>query len=170
MFLKVIEFYNDLEKYGLDGPENEINKMIGCRLMQDLEDTFDEEENPKTSTFYFSHSTMMMLLLNILGASEDPYKITHDLYDTYNGNSRNFRTSTLTPMASNVGFVLFDCIESSDISEITKKVVAYHNERPLFFKRCNNSFSCNWEQFKEIFEVRIKLFVRDVKDQILLHQ
>ena len=129
----------------------------GCRLMQDLEDTLDEDK-PKVATFYFAHSTTMMLLLNILGASEDPYEITHDLYDTYDGNSRNFRSSTLTPMAANVGFVLFDCKESSDDDEITKKVVAYHNERPLFFKRCNNSFSCNWEQFKDIFEVRIKLF------------
>lgn len=147
-----MEYYNDLEHYQTRGPGNELNMKIGCRLLQNLEKTFDEKSTPKVGTFLFSHATMMFFLLNILGVTKDPFPITHDLYQTGKGNSRNFRSSVLAPMSANVAFVMFDCNESADENDITKKVVAYHNERPLFLERCNG-YSCDWKTFKDLFRV-----------------
>ena len=125
---------------------------IGCRLIQDLQKMFDDESNPMIGKFLFTHATMIFLLLNILGATKDPFPITYDLYKTGNGNGRNFRSSVLVPMSANVAFVLFDCQESTNAFDITKKIVAYHNERPLYLERCNG-YVCDWETFKLLFKV-----------------
>ena len=153
----MIEYYKDLEKYELDGPGRKLNMKIACPLIQDLRRSFNAKLSRKNGTFLFSHSTTLMLLLNILGASVDPYKITSQLYGTYDGDFRNFRSSTLTPLAANVAFVLFECTDSHEKDKVTKKVVGFHNERPIFFKRCNNSFYCDWKRFKSIFKVIIKI-------------
>ena len=149
---QVIEYYNDLEHFYTRGPGNELNMKIGCRLIQNLRNVFDVESNSKIGTLLFSHATMMFFLLNILGVTNDPFPITYDLYRTGKGNGRNFRSSVLAPMSANVAFVMFDCNESTNEYDVTKKIVAYHNERPLFLERCNG-YTCNWETFKKLFKV-----------------
>ena len=139
-----------MEKYELDGPGQNLNMKIACPLIRDLKNSFDRVLSIKNGTFYFSHSTTLMLLMNILGATKDDITLTADLYGKYEGTHRNFRSSVLTPMAANVAFVLFECKEGN---ETRKKIVGYLNERPMFFKRCNNSFSCDWKIFKGIFKV-----------------
>ena len=123
---------------------------IACPLIRDLKNSFDRVLSIKNGTFYFSHSTTLMLLMNILGATKDDITLTADLYGKYEGTHRNFRSSVLTPMAANVAFVLFECKEGN---KTRKKIVGYLNERPIFFERCNNSFSCDWKIFKSIFKV-----------------
>ena len=113
---------------------------------------FDYESNQKIGKFLFTHATMIFLLLNILGVTKDPFPITYDFYKTAKGNGRNFRSSVLVPMSANVVFVLFDCQESTNELDITKKIVAYHNERPLYLERCNG-YVCDWDTFKLLFKV-----------------
>ena len=88
-------------------------------------------------------------------------RLTHDAYGTYKVDRRQFRTSLLAPMAVNVGFVLFECNKLTNDNnpfirrrKKTYRIVAYHNERPIFIERCNG-ISCDWEDFKEAFKVNI---------------
>ena len=149
-------YYKDLKKIMEDGPGNDINLKVACPMMKDLKRAFDTkaEKGRKKGTFYFSHSTTMMLLLNLLGVSRDRYEITHDSYGTEEAERRNFRASLLTPMAANVAFVLFECSELSKGDKVVykKKVVGYHNEKPISFQGCNGIY-CDWKRFKRIFKV-----------------
>ena len=63
-----MEYYSDLEKYYVSGPGSELNMKVACPLMTDLKKAFDKNElNRKKANFYFSHSKVILLLLNILG-------------------------------------------------------------------------------------------------------
>ena len=149
-------YYKDLKKYMKDGPGNDINLKIACPLMKDLKRAFNAKaaKGRKIGTFYFSHATTLMLLLNLLGVSKDRCELTHDFYGTEKAGRRNFSNSLLTPTAANIAFVLFECSELSKGDNVVyrKKVVAYHNERPILLRRCNGIY-CDWKRFKRIFKV-----------------
>merc|ERR1711879_95049 len=45
--------------------------------------------------------------------------------------------------------------------DVTKKIVAYHNERPFYLERCNG-YTCDWETFKKLFQDEIRCPFDDI--------
>ena len=58
----------------------------------------------------------------------------------------------MDPFASNVGFLLLDCVE-----EPMERIMLLHQERPVKLPKCDRE-DCDWQKFKEIYAVRYFIF------------
>ena len=56
----------------------------------------------------------------------------------------------MAPFAGNLGFLLLECTE-----EPTDRVAAFLQEEMIQIPGCNNKV-CDWNQFKNAYQVRIK--------------
>ena len=57
--------------------------------------------------------------------------------------NRSFQLSKISPFSGSLGFALYNCGNRS------KKVVMFHNEKPMSIPLCNNSLEyCDWDDFK----------------------
>ena len=67
------------------------------------------------ASFYFGHSTTILPLFAVLGLFRDPLPLTSDVSfwnsssSSSTVNERQFRSSRIDPMSSNVAFTLYDC-------------------------------------------------------------
>ena len=59
----------------------------------------------------------------------------------------------MDPFASNVGFLLLDCVE-----EPMERIMLLHQERPVKLPKCDRE-DCDWQKFKEIYAVRYFIFL-----------
>ena len=152
-----MEYLSDLRIYIVHGPGTEVNTMVACPLMKYLKDSFDDMFHRKRGSFYFAHSPTILSMLSLLGIGMDDYPLTHGIFGKRKANTRRFITSFISPTASNIGFVLFKCDESSDENgddddeKIKYKIIACHNERPDIIEGCDD-IACDWDVFKEMFE------------------
>jgi len=65
----------------------------------------EKGEHQPAGVFYFSHDTDMQLFFTSLGIGKDKRRPTHSNYESMGG--RKWRTSLLTPFASNFVAVFF---------------------------------------------------------------
>ncbi|XP_021920643.1 multiple inositol polyphosphate phosphatase 1-like isoform X2 [Zootermopsis nevadensis] len=145
--LKVLEYKEDLDSYYKRGFGTEMNKLVGCPLAKDFIDRFRKLENwekQPAGVFYFSHDTDMQLFFTSLGIGEDERPLTHSNYASM-GN-RNWRTSLLTPFASNFVAIFFKCDEGEPF-----RVQFHLQEKLLKLKGCKDDKwgLCDWSVFKQ---------------------
>ncbi|GFG36484.1 hypothetical protein Cfor_11822 [Coptotermes formosanus] len=110
--LKVLEYREDLESFYIRGFGNSMNKDVGCPLAKNFLDRFSELEEGKEQrdgVLYFSHDTDLQLFFTSLGVGKDEVNITHSNYASM--ADRHWRTSLLTPFASNFVATFFKCDE-----------------------------------------------------------
>jgi len=158
--LKVLEYYEELEYWYKDGYYYDINTKFACPLMKDLVMQFqgdisksksnltaNETENDvhkaPNATLYFSHSEAVLPFISLLGLNIDDFILTHDSYEQ--AQNRKYRVSYMDPFASNVGFLLLDCVE-----EPMERIMLLHQERPVKLPKCDRE-DCDWQKFKEIY-------------------
>jgi len=145
------EYSQDLSNYWVKSYGNEINYKISSILLQDMMLTFDQfaDNNksspaPGTTMLRFAHAETIIPFISLLGLYKDNFtltaNLTKDLIET-----RKFRTSIISPYASNVGFFLFDCGDEGF------KLRVEHNEMPVLIPGCDNVL-CNYTQFRESFK------------------
>ena len=113
--------------------------------MKDLSETFGKGN--QKGTFYFSHSEALLPFQSLLGLYEDDFDLTKDIYGEKKTDNRKYRTSFIGTFAQNIGFVLFECSNSE------KKIITLHQEKAVTLDRCGGKMECDWEEFKDIFEV-----------------
>ena len=75
-------------------------------------------------------------------------KMILHIYTFDNFIFRKYRVSYMDPFASNVGFLLLDCVE-----EPMERIMLLHQERPVKLPKCDRE-DCDWQKFKEIYAVR----------------
>lgn len=144
--LKVMEYNEDLKYYYKNGYGNVLSQRLACPLVQDLFTRFKKTANLKNpsmeevgsvGTFYFSHSSMILLLLNRLDIAHDKYALTHDNFPTQ--NKRLWRTSLIDPFGANLAAVFYKCSQGEE-----NQVAFYLNEHIVDYPGCNVGL-CSWD-------------------------
>lgn len=129
-----------------------MNSHLSCSAVQDLLHQFDTNEGPKTIT-YFTHSRAILMLLTALGVAHDSDTLRAENY--YSMQQRKWRVSDLTPFASNIMAIRYDCPNEVE----HEKVMFFLNEKPVHFDWCNVGL-CDWskvkDQYKEYLHVDCK--------------
>jgi multiple inositol-polyphosphate phosphatase / 2,3-bisphosphoglycerate 3-phosphatase len=102
--VNVLEYLEDLKYYYKAGYGTELNSKIMCAAVKDMVTNMRQEENPKI-TAYFSHASGIQLLLTALGYGKDNEALRADNYQQM--KYRKFRSSVLSPFASNLAVVKY---------------------------------------------------------------
>ena len=142
---KVLEYYEDLKYYHVNGYGDDLNGDMSCQFMKDLSETFGQGK--QKGTFYFSHSEALLPFQSLLGLYEDDFDLTKDIYGQRKTENRKYKTSLIGTFAQNIGFVLFECGNDEN------KIVTLHQEKQVALDACDGKMECDWEDFKDIFEV-----------------
>lgn len=85
-----------------------LNSNLACPLVVDMLSHLESQANPKVVA-YFTHSATMQLLLTALGAHKDNDGLRADNYQQM--MRRNWRSSEITPFASNLAVIKFGKID-----------------------------------------------------------
>lgn len=59
---------------------------------------------------YFTHSGTILKLLALLGVAKDTHPLMHDSFKLHNEDKRAWRSSFIDTFASNIAFVLYECV------------------------------------------------------------
>ncbi|PSN48762.1 hypothetical protein C0J52_05187 [Blattella germanica] len=143
--LEIWEYYNDLKYYYNTGYGIAMNKDVACPPVKDFLDRFSNIENGEQQpggVLYFTHASMLQLVLTPLGIAEDSEHLTHSNFEQM--RNRKWRTSFITPFATNLAVVFFRCEDDS------YKVQFYLGEHLLNFEGCNEGL-CDWSYIKDKF-------------------
>ncbi|CAF0730033.1 unnamed protein product [Brachionus calyciflorus] len=149
--IKLLEYKDDLKNNCKYGYKYEISRLMTCDLVKNLLEslkTFKRsyETNDDTLnkfTAYFTHSSTLMSFLSSMGIgkSEDNFDYENILSENIN---REFKTSSINPTSSNIGFLLFKCDENSKKPNYLLRV--FHNERLVKIDGCQST-DCNLNEF-----------------------
>ncbi|KAI5723557.1 hypothetical protein M8J76_008015 [Diaphorina citri] len=143
--LKILEYYEDLKYYYKDGFGNNVSGRMACPLVKDMFEKFSKTATLRDptltdigqlGTFYFTHTTMILLLLHRLDIAHDKVPPTHDNFATQ--NKRLWRTSLIDPFAANLAAVAF-----------------YLNEHIVDYPGCNVGL-CSWSFLENKFRTVVQ--------------
>mmetsp|Transcript_4976 Transcript_4976/g.12383 ORF Transcript_4976/g.12383 Transcript_4976/m.12383 type:complete len:355 (+) Transcript_4976:218-1282(+) len=152
-----LEYGNDLVNYWEKGYGHTLNYHIAVPLLRDIVNRTDfviseqdrRRDAPRTSfstvlKYRFAHAETMMPLQAILGLYKDSYVLRADL-DPALIAKRKWRTSIVSPFATNLLFNLYHCAESDQFL-----IQGLHDEREIIFPGCGGVY-CPYEQFKQSY-------------------
>ncbi|XP_066585295.1 multiple inositol polyphosphate phosphatase 1-like [Prorops nasuta] len=144
--LLVMEYKDDLFYYYEFGYGREINKRLGCPLVKDLFSHFSklqmsmQNDEPK-GIFYFAHSATLQTFLAAMEIARDSKPLKASNYNEQ--ENRKWRTSLITPFASNFVAVYHKCKSPS-----SDRVAFYLAEKPLTYEGCNEGI-CDWNHLQK---------------------
>lgn len=133
-----------MEKYYKNSYGRSLNSHLTCGAVQDLLHHLDRNDGPATIA-YFTHSRAILMLLSSLGIARDSDILRADNY--HNMQQRKYRISDITPFASNLMAVKYECPNEVE----TEKVKFFLNESPVYFDWCKNGL-CNLVDVKEQYD------------------
>lgn len=117
-----------------------MNLRLACPTFVDMINHLNNNDtsSPKV-ILYFTHSTLIYLLLTMLGTINDATMLRSDNYEDM--QYRKFQSSKICPFGSNIAAIKYECDDS------TEKVLFLHNQKRLNISGCNSGL-CNWSDFK----------------------
>ncbi|XP_045785864.1 multiple inositol polyphosphate phosphatase 1-like [Maniola jurtina] len=133
--IKVLEYYDDLKKYWVDGYGN--SQQAACMVMKNMFQSMSKQG--RNATFLFSHSGTILKLLTHLQL----YKPDGHLRGDAMVEKRPWRMSNIDCFASNIAFVLFKCKDGD-------KVLTLHQEKIIKLPMCTHEL-CPLADLKEHF-------------------
>lgn len=138
-----LEYLYDLDTYYGRGYANgnELNKRLACAAVNDMIHHLETDNEPK-AVAYFTHSEAVLLLLTALQAFRDSEPLRADNF--YSMSRRKWRTSEISPFASNFAAVKYACPNEVE----REKIMFFLNEKPLYFDWCKVGL-CNLSEIKE---------------------
>ena len=142
-----MEYDQDLKYWYKNGYGDPINEMVACPVVKKIVDTFEAViagQPSSKGTFYFSHSSAVMPLITSLGLFKDNFTLTADSFESQEADRRKYFSSTVTPFAGNVGFVLQRCQ-----NDVGYRVAMFHNEVLKPLPLCPGH--CSWSRFKDAY-------------------
>lgn len=138
------EYLSDLENYYRNSYGNgKINEKLPCLLVGDMLKNLANIDNLPAVTVYFSHSSVLVTLLTSLGVFNDTKSLRYDNYAEQ--NDRQFRSSEITPFASNVAAIRYQCADNSD------KVLFLLNQKLLTMKWCKDGALCTLAEIQDMY-------------------
>ena len=117
-----------------------MNKNLPCSAVADMLKHMEAKELPKVVA-YFAHEALIVQLLTALGVNKDHYPLRADNFPQM--SRRKFKTSEMSPFASNLAVIKYDC--PNDLDRI--KIMFFLNQKPLDFPECNVGL-CSWSKLK----------------------
>ena len=152
--LKAFDYYMDLYFYYFLGPGNQINIDLGCPLLKDvltsLQSMAGRISGPTKRKIIcrFGHSGTVSSLLHALGLFIDRVPLLADNYEQM--KDREFVAGRVTPMSSNIAFVLYKC--SCYSKHEIYKIQFYHNERLVKLPACHSEIDCTLDEFVHYYK------------------
>lgn len=163
---EIFEYTYDLSAYYTKGYGHEINYHIASPLLSEIVSTIDLiafVNTPNGGTIIvpraqlrFGHAETVMPLLAILGLYKDAEKLTSK-WSEADINTRKWRTSNISSLATNVAFVLYMCDVSNTTLDKKPYVEVLHDENIVYLLKCGNKRLCPLETFKNIYADYVKL-------------
>ncbi|KYQ96649.1 multiple inositol polyphosphate phosphatase [Tieghemostelium lacteum] len=101
-------------------------------------------QTPPRTILRFAHAETVIPFLTLLGLYNDTFTLMANSTAEQIAN-RKFRTSIISPYASNIGFFLLDCGEEGF------KIKIEHNELAIQIPGCDSLY-CDYSQFTKLFE------------------
>lgn len=139
-----MEFREDLKYYFSASYGRTVNSNLMCEAVADMLTHLESRDLPRVVA-YFTHASAILQFLTALGAARDNDAPTADNY--YSMMRRNWRTSRLSPFASNIAAIKYECPEDVD----REKIMFFLNETPLDFPWCKVGL-CSWKDVKEKYK------------------
>ncbi|KAL3274093.1 hypothetical protein HHI36_015509 [Cryptolaemus montrouzieri] len=141
--MKVLEYYEDLKYYWLDGYGYNLNHNQACVVFDEIVSYFGSKNEYPKSTIYFSHSgTLLKLLAHLQLYKEDKPLTRHNFNDKV--DNRNFRVSRVSPFGTNLAMVLFDCGG-------VQKVLTLHQEHIIRLPSCPTTDLCEFNSIVDYY-------------------
>lgn len=142
--INVLEYREDLKYYYAASYGRTINTNIECEAVADMLRHLESRDLPKVVA-YFSHASAIQLFLTALGAAKDSDALRADNYHSM--SRRNWRSSAISPFASNFAAIKYECPEENE----RQKIMFFLNEKPLDFNWCKVGL-CNWSDVREMYK------------------
>lgn len=139
-----LEYLEDIIKYYKSGYGQPLNSHVSCDAVNDMLYHLENKNQPK-AVVYFSHSKAIILLLTALKAFKDSDSLRADNY--YSMTRRKWRVSEISPFASNLAAIKYDCPNEVE----RDKIMFFLNEKPLYFDWCKVGL-CNWSDVKDQYK------------------
>ncbi|CAH1736207.1 multiple inositol polyphosphate phosphatase 1-like [Aphis gossypii] len=143
--LEVLEYDEDLKYYYLNGYGNSYNERLGCPIVKDLMNNFKNKSQTQLGpkgVFYFGHSSNVFSAIVRLGFARDTIPLLSSNFN--NMRDRKWKSSYLSPFASNLMAVLYEC-------HGVKKVTFFVNEVPMTVEKYGCTL-CPWELIENMFD------------------
>ncbi|XP_060852702.1 multiple inositol polyphosphate phosphatase 1-like [Rhopalosiphum padi] len=143
--LEVFEYDEDLKYYYLNGYGDSYNERLGCPIVKDLMNNFKYKSQTQLGpkgVFYFGHSSNVFSAIVRLGFARDTSPLLSSNFEDM--RNRKWKTSYLSPFASNLMAVLYEC-------HGVKKVTFFINEVPMTVEKYECTL-CPWELIENMFD------------------
>ncbi|XP_025191415.1 multiple inositol polyphosphate phosphatase 1-like [Melanaphis sacchari] len=143
--LEVLEYDEDLKYYYSNGYGDPYNERLGCPIIKDLMNNFKNKSQTQLGpkgVFYFGHSSNVLSAIVRLGFARDTLFLLSSNFNEM--RDRKWKTSYLSPFASNIMAVLYEC-------NGVKKVTFFINEIPMIVERYGCTL-CPWELIENMFD------------------
>ncbi|XP_018323869.2 multiple inositol polyphosphate phosphatase 1 [Agrilus planipennis] len=141
---KVLEYYEDLKYYWIDGYGNSLNHNQACVAFQDLINFFENEDPYPKAKIYFTHSGTLLKMIAHFGLYKDVLPLTHKNFQKI--SNRQWKVSKIDAFGTNLALVLYRC-------EDQLKVLTLHQERIVYPLGCpREHLLCNLNDFKKNFK------------------
>lgn len=124
-----------------------LAEKLPCAAVKDMYDTIHSvsgADNPLKVTAYFTHSTMLLMLITAFGLKHDQLPLRGDNFDRQ--QNRQFKTSQLVPYASNLAAVKYGCDNGRE-----DKVLFLLNQRPVSMPWCADGEICTINEIGNMF-------------------
>lgn len=138
--IKILEYAEDIQFYYRKSHGSHMNLRLACPTFVDMIQHLNKNDSTSPKVIlYFTHSTLIYLLLTILGTIDDAIMLKSDNYKEM--QYRKFQSSKICPFGSNIAAIKYECDDSID------KVLFLHNQKRLNISWCDSGL-CNWSDFK----------------------
>lgn len=143
-----LEYFEDLDSYYTSGygvNPVRLAANLNCPIMQDMLNFIaSDSSSGETVRVFSTHRTPTELFLVSLGVFQDALPLTADNFLIQ--HNRQWITSRLGPMASNISVVKFNCTSGDN------EVLFLMNEKPLVIPGCQSNGLCKVSYILETYK------------------
>ncbi|RLN58473.1 hypothetical protein BBJ29_006495 [Phytophthora kernoviae] len=153
-FVRSLEYLDDLQQFYWIGAGYKINYEMAAVLLREIFAIMkgrDSQANTLTGNFYFAHAETTLPLMTLMGYGDHSPLLANAT--TADITSRRFRTSALSPFASNIEFRLFK--HKANHGELYVQILV--NEREAAIPGCDRLF-CKLSELEKQWQYYLKTY------------
>lgn len=139
-----MEYGAELYNYYRDSYGFDFAQKLPCRVVNDLIAQMDDPSAANKVIAYFSHSTILLMLLSAFGTFYDSTPLRADNFRQQ--ANRQFRVSKISPYASSMAAVKYKC--PADM--IGEKILFLLNQKPLAMTWCKEGAVCTINEIRNM--------------------
>jgi len=160
--IEALEYGSDLRNYYQRSTGNPIHVQWSAGLLQKINESFGDAmadptpfEVKQKAHIRFTHESIIFPLTAILNLDSDPISVMKSNSSEETIQNRKFRTSKISPFASNLAFVLYNCSSSKSDSDFRVRLI--QNEQDVYFPGCDTDLLCPIKKWREIYSTELNI-------------